>query len=83
MPGRIEGKQTQGPADALAQAKPETSEVEVRWIASDYRNVNGLNLPHRLTRSTGGQLTAEIELQKVRVNPALKPDKFEKKEKLK
>ena len=55
--------------------------MEVRWIASDYRNVNGLTLPHRLTRSTGGQITEEIELQKVKVNPAFKPDKFEKKEK--
>jgi hypothetical protein len=81
LPNRSADKQTQRPADAPAQAEPEVSKVEVRWIASDYRNVNGLTLPHRLTRSTGGQITEEIELQKVKVNPALKPDKFEKKEK--
>jgi hypothetical protein len=63
--------------------KTGTSKVEIRWTASDYRNVNGLTLPHRLTRHTGGQLTEEIEIQKVKVNPSLKPDKFEKKEKRK
>ncbi|MGH9833460.1 MAG: hypothetical protein ACRD9Y_10615 [Blastocatellia bacterium] len=63
--------------------KTGTSKVEVRWTASDYRNVNGLTLPHRLTRHTGGQLIEEIEIQKVKVNPSLKPDKFEKKEKRK
>ncbi len=63
--------------------KTGTSKVETRWTASDYRNVNGLTLPHRLTRHTGDQLTEEIEIQKVKVNPSLKPDKFEKKEKRK
>jgi len=81
LPNRSAGNQTQRPADAPTQAEPQTSEVEVRWIASDYRKVNGLTLPHRLTRSTGGQITEEIELQKVKVNPAIKPERFEKKEK--
>jgi hypothetical protein len=63
--------------------KTGTSKVEIRWTASDYRNVNGRTLPHRLTRHTGGQLTEEIEIQKVKVNPSLKPDKFEKKGKMK
>jgi hypothetical protein len=81
LPNRSADKQTRRPADAPTQAEPEAPKVEVRWIASDYRNVNGLTLPHRLTRSTGGQITEEIELQKVKVNPAFKPDKFDKKEK--
>jgi hypothetical protein len=63
--------------------KTGTSKVEIRWTASDYRNVNGLTLPHRLTRHTGGQLTEEIEIQKVKINPSFKPDRFEKKEKRK
>ena len=81
LPNRSAGKQTRRPADAPTQAEAEASNVEVRWIASDFRNVNGITLPHRITRSTGGQITEEIELQKVKVNPTLKPDKFEKKEK--
>lgn len=53
--------------------------VEIRWVVSDYRNDNGITLPHHLTKSTGGVLTGEIEIIKVKVNPSLKPDKFEKK----
>jgi len=59
---------------------PMPEEVEIRWVVSDYRNQSGLNLPHRLTKSTGGQITGEIEIHKVKVNPALKPDKFENKQ---
>src|SRR5262249_46091039 len=77
LPNRSADKQTRRPADAPTEAEPEAPKVEVRWIASDYRSVNGLTLPHRLTRSTGGQITEEIELQKVKVNPVFKPDKFE------
>ena len=91
MPNGGAGKQAKPQADPPTQAElkwrkeaePDTSEVELRWVVSDYRNVNGLNLPHRLTRAIGGQLTEEIEIQKVKINPALKPDKFEKKEKQK
>ncbi len=61
--------------EALANAP----EVETRWVVSDYRNVNGLNLPHHLIKSTQGQVSEEIQIQKVKVNPALKPDKFEQK----
>jgi len=66
--------QNQGP-EAIANAP----EVEVRWVVSDYRNAGGLNLPHRLTKSIGGQLSGEITVNKVKVNPALKPEKFERK----
>ncbi len=59
---------------------PNTADkMEIRWVVSDYRNVNGLTLPHHLTKSTGGVMTGEIEINKVKVNPSLKPEKFEKK----
>lgn len=58
---------------------PDTADkLEVRWVVSDYRNVNGLTLPHHLTKSAGGVMTGEIEINKVKINPSLKPDKFEK-----
>jgi hypothetical protein len=81
MSNQSAARQAEPQGDPAAQTKPDVSEVEIRWMASDYRDVNGLTLPHRLTRYTGGQLAEEIEIQKVKVNPALKPDKFEKKEK--
>lgn len=59
---------------------PDTADrMEIRWVVSDYRNVNGLTLPHHLTKSAGGAMTGEIEITKVKINPSLKPDKFEKK----
>lgn len=63
----------------LQAALANAPEVETRWIVSDYRNVNGLNLPHHLIKSTQGQVSEEIQIQKVKVNPSLKPDKFEQK----
>jgi hypothetical protein len=79
MPGRRADSQT----DPLVQTEPEETEVEARWIASDYRKINGLTLPHRIARYTGGQLAEEIEIHKIKVNPALNPDKFVKKERKK
>ena len=55
--------------------------VDVIWNFSDYKSVNGLNLPHRLTKSTGGQATEEWEISKFKLNQNVKADKFEKKEK--
>ena len=61
------------------EAQASVSEAEMRWVVSDYRNVNGINLPHRLTKSINGQAMGEVEIHKVKVNPSLKPSKFEKK----
>ena len=63
----------------MQEAMANAPEVETRWIVSDYRNVNGLNLPHHLSKSTNEQISEEIQIQKVKVNPSLKPDKFEQK----
>jgi hypothetical protein len=82
IPSRSAGGQVNDPAPPK-QADADEIEVEARWTALDYRNINGLTLPRRLTRYTGGQIVEEIEIQKVKVNPALKPDKFMKKEKQK
>lgn len=79
---RSAGEKVNGPAPPK-QADADETEVETRWTASDYRNSDGLTLPRRLTRYTGGQIAEEIEIQKVKVNPELKPDKFVKKEKQK
>src|SRR5205823_8277388 len=62
MSNQNTGKQANRLADSPTSAEMEggketevkASEVELRWVVSDYRNVNGLNLPHRLTRAIGG-----------------------------
>ncbi|MGH9766620.1 MAG: hypothetical protein ACREAB_04230 [Blastocatellia bacterium] len=54
------------------------SEAEVRWVVSDFRNVNGLTLPHQLVIFLDGRPIEELTIKKVKINPSLKPDKFER-----
>lgn len=66
--------------EALAKAtEADMREVEIRWLLSDYRNINGFNLPYQITKSVGGQAYDRVEVKNIRVNPALRPDKFVKK----
>ena len=58
-----------------------TPDVDYRWAFSDYKNVGGLNLPHRITKIEGGTPNEEWEISKIKVNPKLSADKFVKKEK--
>ena len=59
-------------ADELA--KPTT----LRMYLSDYRVVNGIKLPHLITRGSGDQVTEEWEVKSYKINPNLKADTFKK-----
>jgi len=59
-------------ADELA--KPTT----LRMYLSDYRVVNGIKLPHLITRGSGDQVTEEWEIKSYKINPNLKADTFKK-----
>jgi hypothetical protein len=52
--------------------------VDVEVYFSDHRAVDGLLLPHRITRATGGQFSEEWEIKKFKVNPSLKATDFKK-----
>jgi hypothetical protein len=52
-------------------------EFQIRY--DDYRDVQGLSLPHRLSRAVDGVVNEEWELTKYKLNPPLKPTQFEKK----
>lgn len=54
-------------------------EVEMQISYEDYRNVGGIELPHRMTRSSEGKVTEQVEFKKFKLNPPLKPSNFEKK----
>ena len=54
-------------------------EVAMQISYEDYRSIGGLELPHRITRSTEGKVTEEVEFKKFKLNPSLKPSSFEKK----
>lgn len=58
-------------------AKPE--EVEMQWRFSDYRQVGGLTLPHRINAGPDGETTDELEIKSYAINPQFKAEKFQKK----
>lgn len=65
----------------MAEAFEKSPDVDYRWAFSEYKNVGGLNLPHRLTKSEAGTPNEEWEISKYKTNPKITADKFEKKEK--
>ena len=50
--------------------------IEYRMFFADYREVSGISLPHRITRSTGEKTTEEWEIKDYKVNPNIKADRF-------
>ncbi|MBO0722161.1 MAG: hypothetical protein J2P41_15155 [Blastocatellia bacterium] len=58
-------------------AKQPDVEFQIRFY--DHRQVSGITLPHHLSRAIDGQVNEEWEISKFKVNPSLKPEKFEKK----
>jgi len=62
--------------EAEAAKQPD---VEYRIFFSDYREVNGVSFPHKLTRSMENEVSEELEIKTVKINPQIKPEKFVKK----
>ncbi len=60
-------------------AQPPPAPSTVSLFLADYKNVDGIMLPHRLTQSVDGKPVEEWNLEKVKVNPSIKADLFEKK----
>jgi hypothetical protein len=57
----------------------EQPDVEFRIYLSDYREVNGVSFPHKLARSIENEVSEELEIKTVKINPQFKPEKFVKK----
>jgi hypothetical protein len=58
---------------------PPPAPSTVTLYLSDYKKVDGLMLPHRLTQAVDGKTVEEWTIEKVKVNPSVKADLFEKK----
>jgi hypothetical protein len=57
-------------------AHPDT---EIQLVFSDYRQVNGVLLPHRMSKVADGKVFEELEVTKYKLNPAeLSPRQFAK-----
>ena len=50
--------------------------VEFRLFFSEFREVGGVMLPHRISRGTADATTEEWEIKSYKLNPAIKPDRF-------
>lgn len=70
-------KEAQEKAAREGRVEPEHAEIE--WRFSDYRKINGLALPHRITQAIDGEVNEEWEIKSFEINPQFKPDKFLKK----
>ena len=64
------------PEAAPSPAPPRT--VEGTLFLSDRRAVSGVQLPFRISRAVDGKVVDEWEITRWRVNPTLKPERFEK-----
>jgi hypothetical protein len=62
---------------AARRKKPQR--VDMRIIFSDYRPVEGLLLPHRLTTTFNQEIYEEMEIREYKINHEIKPKKFEDK----
>jgi hypothetical protein len=50
--------------------------VDIQMFLDDYRSVDGLMLPHHVSRSIDGKPNEEWTFKTIKLNPAFKPDTF-------
>jgi hypothetical protein len=85
---RIQTQQMQGPPDAArarqaeeaahgnAAPQPAPQTVDIALYLDDYKAVDGVQLPHRISRSIDGKTTEETTCKTIRLNPSFKADTF-------
>jgi hypothetical protein len=91
-PGASGASGAPGPGAPGAEQRPDPEEVRrrnesmrppapsnVTLYLGDFKKVDGVMLPHRLTQAVDGKTVEEWTIEKVRVNPTVKADLFEKK----
>ena len=61
------------------ESAPPPPPSTVTLYLGDYKKVVGVMLPHRLTQAVDGKTVEEWTIEKVKVNPSVKADLFEKK----
>lgn len=62
----------------MQEAFEKAPEVDYQWAFSEYKSVGGLTIPHVLTKREAGTPNEEWVISKVKMNPKLTADKFEK-----
>jgi len=62
------------PHDAPTAAAPQV--VDITLYLDDYKSVDGVMLPHHMSRSIDGKPAEETTVKTIKINPAFKPDTF-------
>jgi len=88
---RIQTQSVQGPPDPerlrraeqaareSAGTPPAPQVVDIALYLDDYKPVDGVILPHRISRSVDGKPTEELTFKTIKVNPAFKAGTFDAK----
>jgi hypothetical protein len=63
--------------DASAPAPPPGDVVDIEMFLDDYRPVDGVLLPHHVTRSVSGEVNEEWRIASYKLNPAFKSGTFD------
>ncbi|MEK7829796.1 MAG: hypothetical protein AAB401_01845 [Acidobacteriota bacterium] len=63
-------------AEGEAAKQPD---VEYQTRFSEYKEVSGILIPHKISKGIESETNEEFTVTKVKINPALKPEKFVKK----
>ena len=53
--------------------------IDITMFVTDYKDVGGVQVPHRFTMQTGDKPTEEWELKKAKANPKLDDEQFKRK----
>jgi hypothetical protein len=61
---------------AAAPAPPAQGQTTLVLHMSDYKTVNGVKLPHLITRGTEDTTQEEIKVKSFKINPTFKADTF-------
>jgi len=74
------GRGSAPPADPGAQdapGGPAADVADIQMFLDDYRRVDGVLLPHRITRSVAGEVTEELTFRSFALHPSFKGGTFE------
>jgi hypothetical protein len=71
-------REGQRPENVANEPPPEGPRkmLEYRVYFSDFRDVDGVQLPHHITRGTATATTEEWDVKSYELNPQLKADRF-------
>ncbi len=68
--------ETMMPVKKAGQSMTQQGPVETESMMSDYRDVDGIKLPFKETRTENGQPSGEAVTQTIEINPEIPPDTF-------